>query len=57
MIEGLECQSEELKLYHHCYHLKAPSGKVPGVLLSNSNRVMQSLHFLGAWNFRQRMKV
>lgn len=40
-------QGEEFKLYPHYYCLKAPSGKVPSLLLSNINHVMQSLHFLG----------
>lgn len=45
-MEGLECQGEEFELYHHYYHLKAPGGNVPGILLSNINHVMQNLHFL-----------
>ena len=48
MTESLESQSEDFELYHHCYHLKAPGGNVPGILLSNINNVMQSVHFRGA---------
>ena len=57
MTESLESQSEDFELYHHCYHLKAPGGNVPGILLSNINNVMQSVHFRGAQKSRQRMKL
>lgn len=55
--EGLGCPSEEFELYHYCYHLKAPGGKVTGILMSNINHVMPSLYFRGPWKSRQRMKL
>ena len=42
-----KARGEEFKLHHRYYCLKAPGGNVPGILLSNINPVMQSLHFLG----------